>query len=185
VPVLANVVPDEGNWYFETSATAGEQAPLKSVNKDRLVSAAFRLGTALCAGAEDRYAWISLCQWVPNDEYGMEKLIHNTFQLAFTRFGVAVLRNWEEIFIPTTHQETRRPVLIYDYDAYCFLFCDACHFVRYAQAWTIFSGIFGVEPPPIAEPAPNGQFTSVHEYMALYSREPQSGGDPVRPQFQN
>ena len=41
MPVYAGVSPDGEDWYIETSSTIGLQAPMKSVNKERLVAAAF------------------------------------------------------------------------------------------------------------------------------------------------
>jgi hypothetical protein len=184
VAVYAKVSPDGEDWYIETSRTVGLQAPLRSANKERLVSAAFSLGRALSDRSEDGYAWISFCRWTPDEKYGMQKHVDETYQLAFTRFGAVVLKNWQEIYIPTSDTQPQRPVLIYDYDASCFLFCDASHFVRDTQAWTVFARVFHVEPPPIAEPAPEGSFQYIHEHMALNARE-SSGGEPIRPRFHN
>jgi len=116
----------------------------------------------------------------------MEKHADDTLQLAFTRFGVAVLRNWEEIFIPGSHLEGRHPVLIYDHEAWSFSFCDAAHFVKKNQAWTIFSELFGAKPPPIAEPAPDGEFRHLNEYIKLHLPPFGEYDDvPTRPRFHN
>lgn len=184
MPVYARVSPDGEDWYIESSSTIGLLAPLKSVNKERLASAAFSLGRTLSQGSKDGYAWVSFCRWTPNEEYGMEEHVDETYQLAFTRFGVLVLRNWQEAFIPETEPLSVRPVLIYDYDAYCFLYCDAGHFISDRQAWTVFGRMFGIQPPPVAEPAPEGRFADIHEYMALHAKE-STDGEPIRPRFYN
>lgn len=114
----------------------------------------------------------------------MEEHVDETYQLAFTRFGAVVVKNWKEIFTPKIDAQRERPVLIYDYDAYCCLFCDASHFVSDRQAWTVFANVFGVEPPPIAEPAPEGRFEDIHAYMALHAKE-SIDGEPIRPRFHN
>jgi hypothetical protein len=185
MPVYAKVRPDREDWHIETSITIGQQAPLKSLNKEALVSAAFAIGPVLCEASKDGFPWVSFCRWTPNAEYGMEEHVDETYQLAFTQFGVAVLQNWQEIFTPVTDEEMDRPVLIYDYDAYCYLFCDVSHFIRATQAWTVFGNIFGVAPPPIAEYARDGYFADIHEYMALHVQDGNGNGDPVRPVFHN
>jgi hypothetical protein len=115
----------------------------------------------------------------------MEEHVDNTFQLAFSRFGVAVIRDWKDIFVPIADLDEERPVLIYDYDAYCFLFCDAGHFLRKSQAWTLFADIFGIDPPPIAEPVPEGEFADIHEYMERHDRRADNDNEPLRPRFYN
>jgi hypothetical protein len=184
MPVYAGVSPDGEDWYIETSSTIGLQAPMKSVNKERLVAAAFFLGRALCEGSKDGFAWISFCRWTPDQQYGMEQHVNETYQLAFTPFGTVVLKNWQQIYIPISDKQPHRPVLIYEYDAYCFLFCDASHFMPFRQAWTVFAGVFGVEPAPIAEPAPEGRFEDIRQYMDQHAHE-SDDGEPIRPRFHN
>jgi hypothetical protein len=99
MPTYAQLRPDGEDWFIETSATTGLQAPLRSINKPALVSAAFSLGPPLCRGSEEGFAWVNFCRWTANEQYGMEEHTDDTLQLAFTRFGVAILKNWKEIFI--------------------------------------------------------------------------------------
>ncbi len=186
MPVYAQIRPDGEHWFIETSATTGLQAPLRSINKEQLVSAAFSLGRALCRGSGEGFSWVDFCRWTPNEQYGMEKHTDDTLQLAFTRFGVAVLKNWEEIFVPGSRLEGERPVLIYDHEAWSFSFCDAAHFVTERQAWTIFANLFGTKPPPLAEPAPDGEFRDINEYMKRHLPPIGEHDDvPARPRFHN
>jgi len=185
VPVYATVIPDKEDWFIETSVTVGLQAPLRSINKERLVSAGFSLGKALGKSPEDGYAWVSFCRWTPNERYGMEQHVDDEYQLVFTRFGVAVVKNWDDIFVPSSQQQADRPVLIYDYDSFCFLFCDAGHFISESEAWTVFADAFGVAPPPNAKPAPKGHFAKISTYMALHDHGTDNDGEPIRPHFHN
>lgn len=186
MPAYARVIPDQEDWHIETSETAGLQAPLRSINKDRLVAAAFSLGKALGANSVTGYCWVNFCRWTRNDQHGMEEHVDETFQLAFSRFGVAVMRDWEQIFTPLSVDPTGRPVLIYDYDAYCYRFCDEIHFLPRAQAWTVFSDIFGTTAPPIAEPVSEGEFLLLSDYMGLHLPDGyDQDGYPIRPTFHN
>ena len=92
MPVYAQVRPDSEDWFIETSATVGSQAPLRSVNKEQLVSAAFSLGHALCHGSNNGFSWVDFCRWTPDERHGMKMHTEESLQLAFSNFGVAVLK---------------------------------------------------------------------------------------------
>jgi hypothetical protein len=182
MPVYVKMCPNADDWYFETSATIGLTAPMCSVNRDRTIACAMRLGASLALNAADRFAWIDFSRWIPNDEHGIEILEDATFQVYFTRFGVTITHNWRTILIPAG-AKTTQPVLIYNYDSHCFHFCDRTHFWKESTIEKVLPKMFGALTtlPKVRR----GRWVSVYDYMQQFDLSELENGCLRRPDFAN
>lgn len=182
MPQYARVQASDDDWYFETSATPGLQAPLKSINREATVMCAMRIGESLIYDAQRGYAWIDFSRWTRNVQYGMEVHEDSTFQLYFTKYGSTVTYNWDTMLVPVDAKKTQ-PVLIYDYDSHCFRFCDRTHFWNKSVIADCVMDMFSA-----AQALPSvdgGNWVDVHEYMSGFDLSEDEEGYPRRPAFAN
>ncbi len=185
MPVFANTKYKPDDWYFETSATIGQQCPVRSLKLADTLNCGIALAGSIMHAANPMYAWVNFKRWVSNSEYGSEIISKPSIQVFATRHGFALAFNWDYLLIPKGVRRSD-PVLIYDYDAFCFIFCDKRHFWPKSKVTRFARRLFKVDhdrdKPPSIEGA---RWLPVRDYMSQFELHADESGHPVQPDYAN